>query len=235
MRWHESYNEETEQPEKKNLAGGPAAPVRNMLATTIVVPRTGASAAYRPEIAKSEIARPTVAFQNSPVARVAPRQADRPSPVPVRPATQSSPLPINRPKIVRDSGYEAVCAGCGKNTTTIFVPDGIRPVYCKECLSRKKEEKRIELEKRQIAKEIEKKHLEEETVLVENTVPLSLADLIKVNPVDFRGKEIKNAHPIINSDADDDGSLLDSELPDKSSKEQELSEGIEINISNNKF
>jgi len=219
MRWHESYDEEIEQPEKKNLAGGPAAPVRNMLATTIVVPRTGASAAYRPEIAKSEIARPAVAVQNSPVARV----------------TQPTNPPINRPKIVRDSGYEAVCAGCGKNTTTIFVPDGVRPVYCKECLSRKKEEKRIELEKRQIAKEIEKKHLEEETVLVENTVPLSLADLIKVNPVDFRGKEIKNAHPIINSEPDDDGSLLDSELPDKSSKEQELSEGIEINISNNKF
>lgn len=29
--------------------------------------------------------------------------------------------------------HEAVCADCGKTTKVPFKPDGIRPVYCKEC------------------------------------------------------------------------------------------------------
>jgi CxxC-x17-CxxC domain-containing protein len=207
MRWHESSDEEMEAPVKKNLAGGPAAPVRSPVSAPQSVPqstpRVGASAPYKPDV------KPEVGLTTQPVSQ----------PV-AQSATKSVNPPVNHPKIVRDSGYETTCASCGKTTTTIFVPDGIRPVYCKECLGRKKEEKKIELEKRQIAKEIEKKHLEEETVLVNTAPSLSLADLAKVNPVDFRGREIKNAHPVVSHNP---------------SKEQELPEGVEMTISNNKF
>ncbi len=33
--------------------------------------------------------------------------------------------------------YQAICSGCGRNTSVPFVPDGIRPVYCDECFNRK--------------------------------------------------------------------------------------------------
>jgi hypothetical protein len=47
-----------------------------------------------------------------------------------------------------------------------------------------------------------------------------LADLAKVKPVDFRGREIKNTHPTVNREQ---------------AKEQDLSEGVEMTVSNNKF
>ena len=34
----------------------------------------------------------------------------------------------------RDRVYPAICARCGKETTVPFKPDGVRPVYCPECL-----------------------------------------------------------------------------------------------------
>jgi CxxC-x17-CxxC domain-containing protein len=35
--------------------------------------------------------------------------------------------------------YEARCSACGKITRVSFKPDGIRPVYCKECLKKVRE------------------------------------------------------------------------------------------------
>jgi CxxC-x17-CxxC domain-containing protein len=37
--------------------------------------------------------------------------------------------------------YDAKCSLCGKETKVIFPPDGSRPVYCRNCLKKKKEEK----------------------------------------------------------------------------------------------
>ncbi|KYC50540.1 MAG: hypothetical protein AMQ74_01244 [Candidatus Methanofastidiosum methylothiophilum] len=34
--------------------------------------------------------------------------------------------------------HEAVCVDCGKTTKVPFKPDGIRPVYCKECFQIRK-------------------------------------------------------------------------------------------------
>ena len=39
--------------------------------------------------------------------------------------------------------YEAQCAGCGKWTHVAFKPDGVRPVYCKTCLKKSREEREI--------------------------------------------------------------------------------------------
>ncbi|MDD3101608.1 MAG: type IV secretion system DNA-binding domain-containing protein [Patescibacteria group bacterium] len=35
--------------------------------------------------------------------------------------------------------YEAVCNGCGKTVFVPFVPDGIRPIYCKDCLKKNRQ------------------------------------------------------------------------------------------------
>ncbi len=43
--------------------------------------------------------------------------------------------------IAKDKPYEAVCSSCGKKTRVSFEPDGVRPVYCPECLEKAREEK----------------------------------------------------------------------------------------------
>ncbi len=42
--------------------------------------------------------------------------------------------------IAKDKPYEAICAKCGKETRVSFKPDGVRPVYCQECLAKVKQE-----------------------------------------------------------------------------------------------
>lgn len=46
-------------------------------------------------------------------------------------------------------GYKTNCALCGNVTFTPFEPDGVRPVFCKQCLSKKKEERKAEMDARQ--------------------------------------------------------------------------------------
>jgi CxxC-x17-CxxC domain-containing protein len=47
--------------------------------------------------------------------------------------------------------YDAVCSSCGAATKVPFKPDGARPIYCKNCLSNLKKEKREIDEKRRVA------------------------------------------------------------------------------------
>lgn len=129
-------------------------------------------------------------------------------------SSKITPAP-NRPRIIK-SGFEATCASCGIKTLTVFEPDGIRPVYCKDCLSKKKEEKRQELEARRLAKEAERRKFEEEVPL-ESATPLSLADLAKVAPVDFHGREIRTPKPPL-LELEEKGEVL----------EQDLAEGEEV-------
>ena len=51
--------------------------------------------------------------------------------------------------------FEAICSRCSSPTRISFKPDGIRPVYCKECLAIIKKEKKEELERRRLAKQKE--------------------------------------------------------------------------------
>jgi CxxC-x17-CxxC domain-containing protein len=37
--------------------------------------------------------------------------------------------------------FDAICAQCGKKTKVSFKPDGVRPVYCPECLAAVREKK----------------------------------------------------------------------------------------------
>jgi len=117
------------------------------------------------------------------------------------------------------SGREIACDGCGQKTTVNFIPDGVRPVYCKDCLSKKKEEKRQEIEQRRQAKELEKRQFEEE-LPVESVSTISLDDLKNIFPVDFKGRVLKTEPPSSN---------FNSNL---ANSEQELIEGEEIKIDN---
>lgn len=108
--------------------------------------------------------------------------------------------------------YAAACARCGKETKISFVPDGIRPVYCKDCLSLAKKEKSDEVQKRLEAKKLElekigqeeKKPLPpkfEKRIFTENSAPifkknfseaaqevkpLSLQEALNKAPVQFK-------------------------------------------------
>ncbi len=45
--------------------------------------------------------------------------------------------------------YDAVCAMCKKDTKVVFPPDGTRPVYCKNCFKKIKEEKEAKSQQQQ--------------------------------------------------------------------------------------
>lgn len=47
----------------------------------------------------------------------------------------------SRPAISDGPTFKAVCDACGAEVETRFKPDGIRPVFCRQCLSKKKEER----------------------------------------------------------------------------------------------
>lgn len=53
--------------------------------------------------------------------------------------------------------YEALCDSCGKETRISFPPDGQRPVYCKDCLKKKREERAQKITRQKIIKKIEQK------------------------------------------------------------------------------
>ncbi len=78
------------------------------------------------------------------------------------PAVSKAPAPREETRQAPDSiyKYEAVCARCGKDTRTSFKPDGVRPVYCKDCLNLIKQEKKNELDSRREAKRSELEQLE---------------------------------------------------------------------------
>lgn len=119
-----------------------------------------------------------------PTAATAPRNA---TPAPVKPAA------------VKPS-YSAVCARCGVDTTTVFVPDGVRPVFCKDCLSLKRQEKKAELDTRKQAKS------EELENLASSTPALSLSSLHQARPVDFKGRPEKTVAPkVVLNESEMDG------------------------------
>ena len=78
--------------------------------------------------------------------------------------------------------YNAICSRCGKTANVSFEPDGIRPVFCKECLAQARKEKRAEIENRKKAKKEEMAELKQKE--------MSLKDAIHIKPVDFHGREI---------------------------------------------
>ena len=86
--------------------------------------------------------------------------------------------------------WEVECDSCGRPTTINFEPDGVRPVFCRQCLAKSKEERKQQLEARKRAKQRELAALAETEQASAPGPELSLADLGKAAPVDFRGRRL---------------------------------------------
>jgi CxxC-x17-CxxC domain-containing protein len=204
MSWHEdSGGEEVKTPVVHKVVPGvypTTAPAAVIAPTTTTAPAVNKVPSSSPAAAPRPVAAATPA---------APKPAWQPVPA-ARPATTAPLKP----------GYPAVCANCGKETTTVFKPDGIRPVYCRECLSKKKEEKRLESEARLIAKKEEVRQMAAQTATKPPIPTLSLTDLNKMVPRDFRGREIK-------------ARAAGTSAP--VAQEQDLTEGEEVTVVNNHY
>jgi CxxC-x17-CxxC domain-containing protein len=123
---------------------------------------------------------------------------------------------------IKKKEYAAKCSKCGKETYTVFVPDGIRPVYCKECLSFLRQEKKAEDERRKMIKEEELKKIKNKITSPNNEI--SLENAIKMKPVNFYKKvsEEKNQNDIKRTSS---GNKIES-----SENEGELGENEEIKL-----
>ena len=91
--------------------------------------------------------------------------------------------------------YKVNCSRCSKETNISFEPDGVRPVYCKDCLQIIREDKKNEIEIRKSAKRDELKKVGfkiEEKIQsaprAENIDSISLDDALKMKPVGFSRK-----------------------------------------------
>jgi len=87
------------------------------------------------------------------------------------------------------------CSRCGKPTKVSFQPDGIRPIFCKDCLGLVKKEKKQEIEVRLEAKKRELESMNGQAVGREpagaNVAPaISLNQAMRSGPVNFQGKKI---------------------------------------------
>ncbi|MEI6597092.1 MAG: type IV secretion system DNA-binding domain-containing protein [bacterium] len=96
--------------------------------------------------------------------------------------------------------YDYVCSRCAKPTQVSFIPDGVRPIFCKDCLSLVKKEKKQEVEGRLEAKKRElvglavKPSFETSKNFSDNKdrPAVSLGQAIKSGPVNFQGKKIES-------------------------------------------
>jgi len=92
--------------------------------------------------------------------------------------------------------FTAICASCGNEALLNFKPDGIRPVYCKDCLAKTKEERQKMQEKRIKAMEAERSETPA-PVNTETKAPeapktpesMSLAGALDKGTVDFKGNK----------------------------------------------
>lgn len=87
-------------------------------------------------------------------------------------------------------GRQVECDSCGQLTTINFEPDGVRPVFCRQCLAKSKEERKLQLDSRKKAKERELASLAASEQSAPAGPELSLSDLAKAAPVDFKGKRL---------------------------------------------
>ncbi|NTU99065.1 type IV secretion system DNA-binding domain-containing protein [Candidatus Falkowbacteria bacterium] len=164
-RWHESDEEEYEKEYSDTSIQNVTGPVAVTQLENMVEPR-----------------QPQPAFQTLPASQV-PSAQSAPAPVPSQPSVtspatsvtqpaqngqpprsqapaQSAPAPerprFERPRNNDNNKNDAICSRCSKKTKVAFVPDGLRPVFCKECLQFLKEEKTgdVDARKRQKAAEL---------------------------------------------------------------------------------
>jgi CxxC-x17-CxxC domain-containing protein len=85
--------------------------------------------------------------------------------------------------------HEGICSRCGRETKTSFEPDGIRPIYCKDCLSIIRKQKNDEIEERKKIKQAELQRLEQEETIPES---ISLKKATEQKIINFSKKQQNN-------------------------------------------
>lgn len=173
--------------------------------------------------------------------------ASVPTSAPAR-SPQFTPQVPRRSESAERLGFDATCSMCKKNIKTPFKPDGVRPVFCPDCLKKSRDNKKNEVEARKLAKVEELKNLKMPlypTVSTPSDIsssafetkadvsPLTLASIGKAAPVDFHGREIKNQINPAPLDLSDEDSLLSDPASDSSglSSSGKLEEGHGVKIS----
>ncbi len=127
---------------------------------------------------------------------------------PSRTPSASEKKSVDIPKVKNDKTPNPekknyVCGRCGKPAVVAFIPDGIRPIFCRDCLSILKKERKQEIEKRIEMKKMEmEKSGKRQTSETRSNPPAadnmrdsansaSLDQAINSGPVNFRDKKIK--------------------------------------------
>jgi len=227
MRWHENYGEE-----KEEKTAGRGASSRTFRSAGSTPSRNNFSPAATPPAAVNRPASRNLPLSTPSSPTVSPSSPPSAGPPARSFVSPSSPAPASR-------GYEAICDNCGRPTIVSFIPDGIRPVYCRDCLMKKKEEKRLELEERRLAKQKEKAALELEAARQKAIPSLTLDDLKNRAPVDFKGRVIKEEKVREKEEVflqpPKNNKNKENPAPAKRGPERDLAEGEEVTISDNKF
>ena len=116
----------------------------------------------------------------------------------------SEDAPTKPKRKIQKETFPAYCSACAKDIELIFKPDGIRPVYCQDCLKKAKEG-RLSPPKNKPSgvvkkgkntppkrKEFSEKKTHSEPIVRDQSVAeITLGALRDLNPVNFKGKEIK--------------------------------------------
>ena len=218
LRWHEAQDDIPSTPIRPVA---PASPLFAMSPKSLEA-KTGVSTISQPTIARQSaeknIERGKAIPSSSP--KLQERlifQGTNTAVAPIKQAGASqSSAPVFGIRAVKNpsaaKGYHAICSRCGAETTTVFVPDGIRPVFCKDCLSLKRQERKREEDNRRQAKAEELQAFKN----IPNPSPsLSLSSLRQARPVDFRGRPEKIVPSIKKKDFQEEGQdMAEDELID---------------------
>jgi len=79
--------------------------------------------------------------------------------------------------------FEATCSNCGKLTNLPFKPDGVRPIFCKDCLSLMRQKKQQNIESKNVVKK------EELLELNDKKQEISLRKVFGNQPINFLGQK----------------------------------------------
>ncbi len=137
----------------------------------------------------------------------------------------------------KKESFSTYCSACAKDVEVYFKPDGVRPVYCKECLKKMKDG-RIKPQKvsnnapsRQNNVVKKSDNREEKKIIISEPIvkdisiaEISLEALREISPVNFKGKEIK--------DKEDGNKNQSSSSNLNGSQEIELKEGEDVAFDN---
>jgi len=132
-----------------------------------------------------------------------------------KPEQPKNPIIKNTSEIYKNS---ATCSRCGKETKVSFVPDGIRPILCRDCLSLTRQEKSEMINKRKQLKEEEIKKVSVHEQFPPK--PISLKEALNKAMAETKQKPIK----IVNQSKP---AVISNSLK---SSEGELQEDKEISI-----